>query len=125
MTSFASAAEVAAGGNSEEDSQAVAEIEADLLSSFESMTRIEAEPVEPSPALKRFGAGISSVMRAQAIIKHGFLVGHAFEQEGSDGVLFGDVPYWIQYTRISGYRYRLVRVSRSPRPSFRQGNRAH
>ena len=85
------------------DASAIAEIEADLQPSFDAM-----KSIEKSSPLKQLRAGIDSVMKQQAIIKHGFLGGHHFEQEGCDALLFGSVPPWIQFSRISGYRYRRI-----------------
>ena len=84
---------------------AVAEIEADLGTSFAAMACIE-EPVT-SP-LQQLRAGIRNVVKQQAIVKHGFLAVHHYEQEGCDSIVFGDVPPWINFSRISGYRYRMV-----------------
>ena len=91
---------------------AVAELEADLTPSFEAMASIE------TTALKQLRAGISNVVKQQAILKYGFLAERHFEQEGSDAVLFQEVPPWISFTRISGYRYRQVTSISDPDDEF-------
>ena len=93
-----------------EESPAVAEIEADLRTSFAAMSSIDNAPAS---ALQQLRTGIASVVKQQAILKHGFMGEHHFEQEGSDAILFDDVPSWITFSRISGCRYRMVRRMRT------------
>lgn len=109
------------GGASEEDEgdadaeaeqAAVTELEAGLDAAFERMSQIEQEAaapaVGPSPAKLQLKQGIGKVVAQQQIVKRGFYGEKHFEQEGSDAMLFSDVPSWIKFEKISGYRYRLV-----------------
>jgi hypothetical protein len=105
------------GGDPELDS-AVAQIEEDLRSTFidmeERTSQYEGAPSKKaSPALLSLKSQINNVMQQQRIVSLGFQGVKHFEQEGADAMLFGDVPAWITFERISGYRYRMVR---SPRP---------
>ena len=104
------------GEYSAADADAVAELEADLSSTFEEMESAIANPPAVSSPLKQLRAGIRNVVKQQAILKHGFLAHHFFEQEGSDAML--EVPKWISYRRISGYRYRLVTEVSDPDDEF-------
>ena len=75
------------GEYSAADADAVAELEADLSSTFEEMESAIANPPAVSSPLKQLRAGIRNVVKQQAILKHGFLAHHFFEQEGSDAML--------------------------------------
>ena len=93
---------------------AVLQVEADLQDAFEKMHDVEErlsstepEAKTPSAALLKFNASISTVVKKNKVVR-AFGKKH-FEQEGSDALLFDSVPAWIKFTRISGYRYRLVR----------------
>jgi len=64
------------------------------------------EKVEP--AHKGFKK-LKQIVKAAGIIKQGFHAErHSYEQEGSNALLFRDVPGWIEFKRISGCRYRSV-----------------
>jgi len=65
-----------------------------------------AEAEEASPAKKRLSMAIQTVAKQQAVSRM-FAEKH-FEQEGADAVLFRDVPKWVSFERISGYRYRKI-----------------
>jgi len=66
----------------------------------------------PKAAAKSPSAGFAKLkasVQLQAITKAGFGASrHVYEQEGSDAVLFREVPDWISFTGISGCRYRRV-----------------
>ena len=96
--------------------EAVAAIEADLQVAFDEMHVVEErlsstqpELKPPSAALLKFGESISTVVQRNKLVS-AFAKKH-YEQEGSDALLFDTVPDWIQFTRISGYRYRMVRAA--------------
>ena len=100
---------------------AVLQVEADLQDAFEKMHDVEErlsstepEAKTPSAALLKFNASISTVVKKNKVVR-AFGKKH-FEQEGSDALLFDSVPAWIKFTRISGYRYRLVRSHSAPNP---------
>lgn len=97
------------------------QVEADLQDAFEKMHDVEErlsstepEAKTPSAALLKFNASISTVVKKNKVVR-AFGKKH-FEQEGSDALLFDSVPAWIKFTRISGYRYRLVRSHFAPNP---------
>ena len=92
----------------------VPELEEDLLETFQALEKFE----EAAKPLDQLRGSIKKVQRQQAIIKHGFMAAHHFEEEGADAVLFDDVPPWISYSRISGYRYRLVMKVADPDDEF-------
>ena len=92
---------------------AVTTIEADLQGVFEQMQVCEEmlsstkpEQKMPSAAMIKFNESINTVVKRNKVL-NAFTRQH-HEQEGSDAVLFDTVPSWIPFTRISGYRYRLV-----------------
>jgi len=70
----------------------------------------------PSQALTRFSMAISTISTQQAVMRS-FAEKH-FEKEGSDALLFREVPKWIKYDRISGYRYRIVTSVQDPSDAF-------
>ena len=103
------------------DAAAVTEIEADLQSTFEEMHVAEermsqSAPAEPSAALLKFGESIQTVVKQQKLV-NAFMQKH-IEAEGADAVLFPDVPDWIRFGRITGYRYRILRSIRDPDDEF-------
>lgn len=92
---------------------AVTTIEADLQGVFEQMqvceemlSSTQSEQKMPSAAMTKFNESINTVVKRNKVL-NAFTRQH-HEQEGSDAVLFDTVPSWIPFTRISGYRYRLV-----------------
>ena len=99
---------------------AVARIEEDLHSTFidmeERTSQYEASSTK-THALLSLKSHINDVMQQQRIVNFGFGVKH-FEQEGADAVLFGNVPAWITFERICGYRYRMVRTIVDPADEF-------
>ena len=66
-----------------------------------------AVPVDPS-SMSPFKR-LKQHVKAQAITNQGFGASrHLYEQEGSNAILFRDVPPWITYANIVGCRFRRV-----------------
>ena len=98
---------------------AVLAFESDLEGTFANMDAYAdsvTTTASPSQALTRFSMAISTISTQQAVMRS-FAEKH-FEKEGSDALLFREVPKWIKYDRISGYRYRIVRAALSPSHSL-------
>jgi len=98
---------------------AVLAFESDLEGTFAKMDAYAdsaATNSSPSQALTRFSMAISTISTQQAVMRS-FAEKH-FEKEGSDALLFREVPKWIKYDRISGYRYRIITSIEDPADAF-------